>query len=113
MRNVDRRDYLKGFLLASMAGLLWSFGSLIVRYMVAAQSYQWQYLFFRGLTIAVVLLVYILAKEGIDLVDRIKRIGFSSWCVAWEAIKFRQRCVLQLRLGRFHISLGRKGVSVG
>ena len=79
MRNVDRRDHLKGFLLASLAGLLWSFGSLIVRHMVAAQSYQWQYLFFRGLTIAMVLLVYILAKDGIDLVDRIKRIGLSGF----------------------------------
>jgi RarD protein len=74
-----QRDYIKGFLLASLAGLLWSFGSLIVRYMVAAQSYQWQYLFFRGLTIAMVLLIYILAKDGIDLVDRIKRIGVSGF----------------------------------
>jgi len=59
MREFMQRDHLKGFLLASLAGLLWSFGSLIVRHMVAAQSYQWQYLFFRGLTIAMVLLIYI------------------------------------------------------
>jgi drug/metabolite transporter (DMT)-like permease len=78
MREFMQRDHLKGFLLASFAGLLWSFGSLIVRYMVAAHSYQWQYLFFRGLTIALVLLIYILAKDGNDLVDRIKRIGISG-----------------------------------
>ena len=78
MRKFLQRDYLKGFLLASLAGLLWSFGSLIVRYMVAAQSYQWQYLFFRGLTIAIVLLIYIAARDGKDLADRIKRIGLSG-----------------------------------
>jgi RarD protein len=46
--------------------------------MVAAQSYQWQYLFFRGLTIAIILLIYILVKDGSDLVDRIRRIGLSG-----------------------------------
>lgn len=79
MQESNRRYHIKGFLLASLAGLLWSFGSLIVRYMVAAQSYQWQYLFFRGLTIALVLLIYILAKDGIELVERIKRIGISGF----------------------------------
>ena len=58
--------------------MIWSFGSLVIRYMVAAQSYQWQYLFYRGLTIAMVLLIYMLAKEGTDFVDRIKRIGLSG-----------------------------------
>ncbi|MDM8544559.1 DMT family transporter [Desulfococcaceae bacterium HSG9] len=46
------------------AGLLWSFGALIIRYMVEAQTYRWQYLFFRGLTIALILSAYILLKEG-------------------------------------------------
>jgi RarD protein len=78
MREFIQRNHLKGFFLAACAGTLWSFGALIVRYMVAAQSYQWQYLFFRGLAIAIVLLIYILAKDGVDLVNRIKRIGLSG-----------------------------------
>ena len=57
-------NHLKGFFLGCSAGLLWSFGALIIRYMIEAQTYRWQYLFFRGLTIASVLSVYILLKEG-------------------------------------------------
>ena len=50
MQKFSNRNYLKAFFLASFAGTLWSFGALIVRYMEAAQSYQWQYLFFRALS---------------------------------------------------------------
>ncbi len=78
MSELIQRNHLKGFLLVVLAATLWSFGALIVRYMVAAQSYQWQYLFFRGLTIAVVLLIYLMIKEGTGLINRIKRIGLSG-----------------------------------
>ena len=78
MRDFIQRKHLKGFLLVVLAATLWSFGALIVRYMVAAQSYQWQYLFFRGLTIAIVLLIYLIAREGAGLTDRIRRIGLSG-----------------------------------
>ena len=78
MREIDRRDHLKGFFLVVVAAIIWSFGALIVRYMVAAQSYQWQYLFFRGLTIAIILFIYLMAREGAGLINRIKRIGLSG-----------------------------------
>lgn len=78
MQKFIGRDYLKGFLLVAFAGILWSFGALIVRYMVAAQSYQWQYLFFRGVTIAVVLLIYLMAREGVAFISKFKRIGVSG-----------------------------------
>ena len=78
MQEFVQRNHLKGFLLAACAGVLWSFGALIVRYMVAAQSYQWQYLFFRGLTIASVLLVYLMVREGVAVVDKIKQVGLSG-----------------------------------
>jgi RarD protein len=78
MPSFIQRDYLKGFFLVSLAGTLWSFGALIIRYMVAAQSYQWQYLFFRGLTIAMVIFIYLMAKEGSGFVNRIKRTGLSG-----------------------------------
>jgi drug/metabolite transporter, DME family len=63
LKNSDK-DHLKGFFLVCLAGTLWSFGALIIRYMVEARNYQWQYLFYRGLTIAMVLLVYLMVKEG-------------------------------------------------
>ena len=78
MQSISHRNHLKGFFLVAFAGLIWSFGALIVRYMVAAQSYQWQYLFFRGVTIAVVLLIYLMAREGAAVVSSIKRTGMSG-----------------------------------
>jgi drug/metabolite transporter (DMT)-like permease len=57
-------DHLKGVFLVCFAGTLWSFGALIIRYMVEARNYQWQYLFYRGLTIAIVLLIYLMVTEG-------------------------------------------------
>ena len=33
------------------AGILWSFGPLVVRYMDSPQQVPWQYIFGRGLTI--------------------------------------------------------------
>ncbi|UCF90076.1 MAG: DMT family transporter [Desulfobacterales bacterium] len=78
MQELIDRNYLKGFFLVSLAGMLWSFGALIVRSMVEAQTYQWQYLFFRGLTIAIVLSVYLLAKEGVAFVNSFKRTGLAG-----------------------------------
>lgn len=78
MQKFSQRDYLKGFFLVALAATLWSFGALIVRYMVAAQSYQWQYLFFRGITIAVVLLIYLVTREGSEFVNSIRRTGLSG-----------------------------------
>ncbi len=63
LKNTDI-DHLKGFFLACFAGTLWSFGALIVRYMTEANNYQWQYLFYRGIAIAMVLLIYLLLKDG-------------------------------------------------
>ena len=79
MQISDKRDYLKAFFLVLFAGTIWSFGALIVRYMEAAQSYQWQYLFYRGMTVAILLLIYLLTREGIAVVDNFKRIGLAEF----------------------------------
>ena len=60
------------------AGVLWSFGALTIRYMIDAHTYRWQYLFFRGLTIAAVLCIYLIPKEGILFLNSFKRIGISG-----------------------------------
>ncbi len=78
MQELTDRNYLKGFFLVSFAATMWSFGALIVRYMVDAQIYQWQYLFFRGLTIATVLLIHLMARKGIAFVSDFKNIGLSG-----------------------------------
>ncbi len=71
-------DHLKGFFLVCFAGTLWSFGALIIRYMVEARNYQWQYLFYRGLTIAIILLIYLIIKEGNSFVTSFRHSGASG-----------------------------------
>lgn len=78
MPYVIDRNHLRGFILAASAGTLWSFGALIVRYMVAAQSYQWHYLYYRGLAIAIFLLIYLITKEGVAFVNSLQHIGLSG-----------------------------------
>jgi drug/metabolite transporter (DMT)-like permease len=78
MQGSDKRDHLKAFFLVVMAGTIWSFGTLAVRYMEAPQNYQWQYLFYRGMTVATLLLIYLLARDGLAVVDHFKRIGSAE-----------------------------------
>ncbi len=56
--------YLKGFFLVFTAGLFWSFGPLAVRNMTNAHDYVFQYLFFRGLSVALILVLFLIYKEG-------------------------------------------------
>jgi len=59
------------------AGILWSFGALVVRYIEDARSVPWQYLFFRGLTIFILLNVYLFIKEGKSFTENYKKIDLS------------------------------------
>ena len=86
MLKSDNRDQLNAFFLVLVAGTIWSFGSLIVRYMESAQSYQWQYLFYRGMTVAILLLIYLLTKEGIAVVETFKRTGLAAIVGAWGLV---------------------------
>ncbi len=86
MQSASNQNYLNAFFLVFFAGTLWSFGALIVRYMEAALSYQWQYLFFRGMTVAMVLIIYLLTKEGIAVIDHFKRIGIAELLGAYGLV---------------------------
>jgi drug/metabolite transporter (DMT)-like permease len=79
MQRPNKRDNLTAFFLVLSAGTIWSFGTLIVRYMQAPQNYQWQYLFYRGMTVATLLLIYLLTREGIVVVDSFKRTGLAGF----------------------------------
>ena len=70
--------YLKGFVLVFTAGLLWSFGAIIVRYMVDANQYQPQYLFYRGISIAVILCSYLFLREGYIFYKNFLRVGIPG-----------------------------------
>jgi drug/metabolite transporter (DMT)-like permease len=60
------------------AGMLWSFGALTIRYMVDPQIYRWQYLFFRGLTVAAILCICLIAKDGARFLNNFRRIGMPG-----------------------------------
>jgi len=60
------------------AGILWSFGPLVVRYMDNPHMVPWQYIFGRGLTIFVLLNLYLYFEEGINFYKNYKKIGRSG-----------------------------------
>ena len=64
--------------LVILAGLLWSFGPLVVRNMDDPGNVPWQYLFARGLVIFILLNVYLYFEEGLDFYKNYLRIGFSG-----------------------------------
>ena len=60
------------------AGLLWSFGPLVVRHMDEPGLVPWQYIFARGLTIFAVLNLYLYFEEGKNFYKNYLRIGISG-----------------------------------
>ncbi len=60
------------------AGLIWSFGPLVVRYMDEPHLVPWQYIFGRGLTIFVLLNLYLYFEEGINFWKNYLKIGKSG-----------------------------------
>ena len=61
-----------------IAGLFWSFGPLVVRYIDNAQLIPWQYLFFRGSVIFLVLNIYLFLAEGQKFISNYNKIGLSG-----------------------------------
>jgi DME family drug/metabolite transporter len=60
------------------AGILWSFGPLVVRHMDAPNQVPWQYIFGRGLTIFIILNLYLYFEEGIKFWKNYLKIGSSG-----------------------------------
>jgi drug/metabolite transporter, DME family len=61
-----------------MAGMIWSFGPLVVRYMTEPHLVPWQYIFARGLTIFLVINLYLFFEEGKGFYKNYLRIGLSG-----------------------------------
>jgi len=60
------------------AGLIWSFGPLVVRYMEEPHLVPWQYIFVRGLTIFILLNLYLYFEEGINFWKNYLKVGKSG-----------------------------------
>ena len=64
--------------LVIIAGLIWSFGPLVVRNIDNAGIVPWQYLFARGIVIFLLLNCYLFFEEGIDFYKNYSKIGMSG-----------------------------------
>ena len=62
--NVRNKNERIAIPVVLFAGLLWSFGPLVVRYMDQPNLNPWQYLFTRGVVIFILLNVYLFFLEG-------------------------------------------------
>ena len=72
-----QNNYLLGFFLVVLSGLIWSFGAPLVRLLEDADSFRLQYLLYRGLIITSVILIFILLREGKNFFHTFRRI--DSW----------------------------------
>ena len=73
-----QNSYLYAFTVVFLAGIFWSFGALTVRYMVDGHEYVFQYLFYRGFSISIILIIYLFFREGFSFYKNFFKIGFSS-----------------------------------
>ena len=77
-----------------IAGLIWSFGPLVVRYMNEPNLVPWQYIFARGLTIFLIVIMTTWYLAGLVLVDIVHPLLFIGLWVpvgalfAWFAYKW-------------------------
>ena len=71
-------SYLFAFIVVFLAGLSWSFGAVVVRHMDNANHYVFQYLFYRGISIAIILIIYLMIIEGLGFYKNFFKIGLSG-----------------------------------
>ena len=86
MNKISSNNYLLAFILVFLAGLLWSFGVVTVRYMVDGHQYVFQYLFCRGISIAIILICFLFYKEGFYFYKNFSKVGLpgliGGFCLA-------------------------------
>ena len=86
INQTKHSNYLTGFFLVFFAGLFWSFGVITVRYMVDGHQYVFQYLFCRGISIAVILICFLFYKEGFTFYKNFSKVGLpgliGGFCLA-------------------------------
>ena len=75
---MDIKDEKIAIPIVLIAGLFWSFGPLVIRYVDQPELFPWQYLFARGLIIFIILNFYLYLNEGTIFVKNYLRIGLSG-----------------------------------
>ena len=75
---MDIKDEKIAIPIVLFAGLFWSFGPLVIRYVDQPELIPWQYLFARGLIIFIILNFYLYLNEGTNFVKNYLKIGLSG-----------------------------------
>ena len=75
---MDVKDEKIAIPIVLFAGLFWSFGPLVIRYVDQPELVPWQYLFARGLIIFIILNFYLYLNEGTNFVKNYFKIGLSG-----------------------------------
>ena len=71
-------SYFYAFILVFLAGFLWSLGAVVVLHMIDGHSYVFNYLFYRGISISVILVCYLIIREGLDFYKNFFKIGMPG-----------------------------------
>ena len=71
-------SYFYAFILVFLAGFLWSLGAVVVLHMIDGHSYVFNYLFYRGISIAIILVCYLIIREGLDFYKNFFKIGMPG-----------------------------------
>ena len=72
------KSYFYAFILVLIAGFLWSLGAVVVLHMIDGHSYVFNYLFYRGIAIAIILLCYLMITEGSSFYKNFFKIGIPG-----------------------------------
>ena len=75
---LDLKNIKLAIHLVIIAGILWSFGPLVVRNIEDAATVPWQYLFTRGIVIFLLLNLYLFFEEGLDFYKNYLNMGMSG-----------------------------------
>ena len=74
-----QNNYFLGFVLVVISGLVWSLGAPLVRFLEDAEHYRLPFLFYRGIILFLVVIAYVLLREGRNFLNSLKRIDI--WVV--------------------------------
>ena len=73
-----QNNYFLGFILVVIGGLFWSLGAPLVRFLEDAEHYRLPFLFYRGIILFLVVIAYVLLREGRNFLNSLKRIDIWS-----------------------------------
>ena len=88
------KEHTSSVIIVILAGLIWSFGAVVVKNMTDPQSYQLPYLIIRGFTVAIIVGSYLFIKDKKDFIshlvtiDRITLLGGLLLTITFIAVSY-------------------------